>query len=415
MKKIVSALLSVAMLSACGAMAVACGKDDEGGDAQYKYNITVWVGEGTKTLTEQMIKDFNSENTQSIYFKATVNEVTESKASGDVMADPESAPEIFCFAQDQLARLVKRGLLATPTKTISDDIKAKHSEMSVSAATVGTTLYAYPLTEDNGYFLYYNKNKITDQQAETVEGIISACEANNHYFSFGLTGEGAGWYVSSFFYGAGAQSEWTTDDNGGFTDYDDTFNSAEGLIAMKGIQKVVSSKSYLKNGKASDFNAATPADAVISGVWDYQAAKNALGDNLGIAKLPTYEVDGQPYQLKSYLGCKLIGVSPQTDGTKKAALGILAQYLSNGANQTKRFEAFGWGPSEKTAQASTAVQSNAALTALKAATVPQGQYPTDWWTKSQTLGLRAEEAKSDSVLQAALTNYAAELSGLLDT
>ncbi|MCH5323174.1 MAG: hypothetical protein J1E31_06365, partial [Helicobacter sp.] len=39
------------------------------------------------------------------------------------------------------------------------------------------------------------------------------------------------------------------------------------IDAAKGMQKVLKSTRYIASGKASDFNAATPAAVVISGIW----------------------------------------------------------------------------------------------------------------------------------------------------
>ena len=49
----------------------------------------------------------------------------------------------------------------------------------------------------------------------------------------------------------------------------------------------------------------------------------------------------------------------------------------------------GWGPSNLTAQASDKVSSDAALSALGqqlAFTIPQGQYPSDYWSLATALG-----------------------------
>lgn len=421
MKKLITALLSVLMIFACVLGLVACDNDDEGANAKYKYTISVWVGEDTKALTEELITKFNKENDKSIWFKADVKEMTEKAASGDVLAKPASAPEIFCFAQDQIARLVNAKLLAIPTGSTQQSIRDTHSETAVNAATVGKTIYAYPLTEDNAYFLYYDKRVVSAEQAKSVEGILEACGAQNKFFSFGLSG---GWYAASFYYAtdengdALCKSEWTVDDQGRFTKYDDTFNSAKGMIASRGMQKVLKADGiYLDSDKASDFNAATPAGAVVSGIWDYETAKNALKGNLGIAKLPTFEVDGHTYQLRSYLGSKLLGITPQSDGNKAAALSLLAQYLTNEQAQLKRFTSVGWGPSVKTAQNNEDVKANVALNMLKqTATVPQGQYPADWWSKAEALSNRIKAAASNSTtaLQSALDLYSSGLNGLLD-
>ena len=416
MKKVISALLSAVVLTGCVAGLAACDKEeDPGADAKYRYSITVWVGEDTSALTKELIGKFNKENTLSIWFDATVNEVTESKAAGDVIAKPGDAPEMFCFAQDQIARLVSSNLLYTPASSFTLAMTKEHTETSVAAATVGTSVCAFPLTQDNGYFLYYDKSIISEEQADSIEAIVKACEDNNRFFSFNLD---EGWYSASFFYGAGAKSEWEVDNQGRFTKHDDTFNSEEGYLAAQGMQTVLKSKRYLANGKASDFNASTPAGAVISGVWDYNTAKNALKENLGIAKLPTFTATGTngekvTKRLQSYMGCKLLGIS-KTEGEKGAALSFLAQYLTNKDAQLERFKAFGWGPTIKELQDNAEVKSSAALNVLKeTATVAQGQYPANWAAKMKTLSGTIKGAETDAVLKTALSTYESELDELL--
>lgn len=408
--------LSSLVLAGCEPTSNDNGGGNQGGgkNAKYSYQITMWTGEDTTDITKSMINTFNETNTQSIYIDATLQEVTEKSAAGDVLAKPDSAPEMFCFAQDQIARLVESKLLQVPGKSVVTKLKEEHVETAVAAGTVGQTVYAYPLTADNGYFLYYDKSVITDDEAKSIESIVAKCEANQKYFSFNLSGDGGGWYNAAFFYGTGCKSEWVTDDNGKFTGKEDTYNSDNGVKAMKGIQKVVKSSYYLSQDKAFNFNTATPAAAVVSGVWDYKTAKNALGDKLGIAKLPSFTIGGETFNLKSFLGHKLLGVTPQSDANKAAALSILAQYLTNTENQLIRYKSLGWGPSTKEGQNNEDVKNDPLFKALKeSATVPQGQYPASWWTKAQVLGDRAKEAQSDTAIRDALKSYDTDISSLI--
>ena len=64
----------------------------------------------------------------------------------------EEGADVFTFADDQLNTLAAAGAL-DPVKN-ADEIKNKSLPAAVEAASVGDTLYAYPLTADNGYFLY---------------------------------------------------------------------------------------------------------------------------------------------------------------------------------------------------------------------------------------------------------------------
>ena len=81
----------------------------------------------------------------------------------------------------------------------------------------------------------------------------------------------------------------------------------------------------------------------------------------------------------------------------------------------QRYEQFQWGPSNKNAQASDAVQANTSLAALAKQGEygqPQGQIHGSWWDIAKVLGADAKAATSEADLKAALENYAATINGL---
>ena len=368
----------------------------------------MWVSEkeGVTALTQQQIDAFEAAN-PGIVINATIEGVTEADAGSKVVADVASAPDIYCFAQDQLARLVQAAALAAPGQKAAETIKANNDKGSVAAASVAGTLYAYPMTSDNGYYMYYNTSIISAEDAESMEKIIAACEANNLKFRYAL--ENA-WYTASFFFATGCHSNWTMDTEGNFVNVDDTFNSAAGLAAMKGMQKLAQSTCYDSN--ADIF---TDAAVVITGIWNAEAAEAHFGANFGATDLPSFEVDGQTYHLGSYTGNKLMGVKPQTDAKKAAVLSLLAQYLTGEECQNQRYEQFQWGPSNINAQNSEAVQSNPSLAALakqNAFGQPQGQIHGSWWDIAKVLGADARNVNSDADLQTALDNYKKTIDGL---
>ena len=372
------------------------------------YDITLWVSEkeGVAALTQQQIDAFEAAN-PGIVINAQIEGVAEGDAGSKVVADVATAPDIYCFAQDQLARLVQAAALAAPGKKATEVVKANNDAGSVSAASVAGTLWAYPMTSDNGYYMYYDKSLISDEDAESMEKIIEICNQNNKKFRYAL--ENA-WYTASFFFATGCHSNWSMNEAGEFTTVDDTFNSAAGLAAMKGMQKLAQSSCYDSN--ADIF---TDAAVVITGIWNAGAAAEHFGENLGATDLPSFEVDGKSYHLGSYTGNKLMGVKPQNDAKRAAVLSLLAQYLTGEECQKQRYEQFQWGPSNKTVQASEAVQSNASLVALAKQTefaVLQGQIHGSWWDIAKVLGADAKAAKSDADLQAALDAYTTAVNGL---
>ena len=197
-----------------------------------EYDITVWVAEKAVDLTKKQIEDFNASNTDGIKFNATVEPVSESDAATQMITDVEAGGDLYCFAQDQFARLVQAGALAKLGTKAAETVIANNDAGTVAAATSGDTLYAYPLTADNGYFMYYDKSIIPDEDVDSLEKLIADCEAAQKYFAFEM--QTSAWYLASFFSATGCKSEWTTDDAGAFISVNDTFNSDNGLIAVKG-------------------------------------------------------------------------------------------------------------------------------------------------------------------------------------
>ena len=415
MTKILSLVLALVMLTACFA---ACGNKEtptttapQGGEPNPlagEYNIVVWASEveGVAALFQEQIDKFEAAN-PGIIINAEIAAVSEADAAAQVIADLATAPDLYCFAQDQLARLVQAAALSAPADTIAAKLKAENDGGAVGAASVAGTMYAYPMTSDNGYYMYYDKSIITNP--ESLEQIIADVEAYNEanpdskkWIRFALEN---GWYTASFFFAqdedgnALCHSNWTMDATGKFTSVDDNFNSPNGIIAMKGMQKLAQSPAY-----NSDADKYADTAVWINGIWNAENAENTFGENFAATDLPSFTVDGKSYHLGSFTGNKLIGVKPQADPNRQLVLHLLAQYLTNEQSQLERFEAFQWGPSNLAAQASEAVQANPSLAALAkqgAYGVAQGQIEGSWWDIAKVLG--AEAKKND--LEVALQTY----------
>ena len=182
MKKVLSILLVLTMLFALAACNGSGSKSSgASGDASLAgiYDITVWVAEKAVDLTKKQIDDFNSTNTDGIKINATVEPVSEADAGTNMITDVEAGGDLFCFAQDQFARLVQAGALAKLGKKAAETVVANNDAGTVAAATSGDTLYAYPLTSDNGYFMYYDKSVIPEEDVGSLEKLIADCEAAN--------------------------------------------------------------------------------------------------------------------------------------------------------------------------------------------------------------------------------------------
>ncbi|MGM9642486.1 MAG: extracellular solute-binding protein [Eubacteriales bacterium] len=402
-KKLLAVITAISMLilpSCAGTTGPSGGEDNT--DLAGTYNITLWVSE-KEGIAEQFAKQIDAFEAANpgVVINAQIEGVAEGDSGSKVLADVATAPDIYSFAQDQLVRLVQAAALVAPGKAAAETIRAENDAGAVAAATVGNTLWAYPMTSDNGYFMYYDTSIISEEDAEDMSKIIAACERSGKKFRFAL--ENA-WYTASFFFGAGCKSVWTIAEDGtSFSSVDDDFNSEKGLVAMRAMRELTRSRCYDNNADVF-----TDAAVVVTGIWNAGAAKAYFGENMGATDLPSFTVDGKSYHLGSFSGNKLMGVKPQSDPKRAAVLSKLALYLTGEECQTQRFESFEWGPSNINAQKSEAVQSNISLAALakqNAHGTPQGQIHGAWWDITRVLGADAKNAKNDDDLKRALESY----------
>jgi arabinogalactan oligomer/maltooligosaccharide transport system substrate-binding protein len=350
--------------------------------------ITIWVAENVVDLTQKLVDDFIASNDAYSGYagNVTVEAVGEGDAASNMITDVAGGADIYGFAQDQLTRLVAAGALQPLNDNMSSWVTSSNDAGAIGAATSGDTLYAFPMTSDNGYFLYYDSTVVTDPTS--LEQIIADCEAAGKGFYCDVD---SAWYNASFFFGTGCTCAFETDADGNFTGVTADYASDAGLVAIKEMAEVASSKAFVDGSSAGE---ATNVGAIIDGTWDSAALEDMLGDNYACAALPSFEgADGKTYHMSGFSGNKLLGVKPQTEGGKLAMCYEIAKMLTDTDAQLERFNAQGWGPSNLTAQEDSTVKANVALAALQEQMpymIPQGQYPGEWWDLAGALGADVE-------------------------
>ena len=279
---------------------------------------------------------------------------------------------------------------------------------------MGESIYAYPITSDNGYFLYYDKKFISDEDATNMTSILAKCRAAGKVLNF--EGRSNGFYAASYFLATGCTSEWELDEKTGkFKNYTDTFSGENGVIAAKGLKEIADTSVVASNSQASKLDGT--AAAVISGVWEYEVALRRLGpERLGCAEMPNFTVDGTSYHLSSYDGYKLMGVKPQVDAKKASVCRKLARYLTGGSCQTERFKEVSWGPTNNEASAREEVKSHPGLAALYKQheyATQQGQCPGAWFVALSTTAKAVTANSTDAQIREVLQNYRNGLDELL--
>jgi len=321
--------------------------------AEEAIQMTVWGAHEDHALLASLIWKFKQAHPDKT-FDILLEAVEESELWHRYQQDPESIADVFAFASDQLPGLVKAGALA-PVTLAYDAIIAENTASSVDSATYGDVLYAYPMTEDNGYFLYYDGSVLTSEDVKSLDSILTKADASSKKVFMDAAN---GWYLVSFFFGAGCR---LYIDEDGYQRSD--FNSDAGVAAGEAFRAFAAHPSFISG---DDFVLVSGMGdticAGVSGTWNASAIRGKLGENYRACKLPTFTLNGEQAQMGSFVGTKLIGVSALTEFPEEAD--ALAAFLTQEDAQILRYKVRAMGPSNIRAAAFKAVQEDTALMAL---------------------------------------------------
>lgn len=432
MKKIIKLLvLTLALVLVCGSL-FACNKDilegptgntnTPGGNTntpgntdtptgeKKKITLTVWGAQEDQEMLKAMCEAYAAANPQNEY-KFLFGVQSEADAADKVLGDVQSGPDVYSFASDQINKLYAGGALARIGGDIEKNVKEINSAGSIDACTFNINgedqLYAYPMTGDNCYFVYYDKSVYTDpSQLATLDSMLDVANAAGKKVHFKLNDDG--WYLSSFFFSnPNLGYKVTYDDAMVETGVEINYNNADGLKVMQSLKNYVNHDALVIQTDDSKIIAGfTPTAegnveiaAAVSGTWNAAAIKGLLGDNMGVIKLPTANIGGEQVQLSGYMGYKLIGVNGYSQNKGEAHK--LAQWLTNQQNQQKRFEIRGFGPTNKVVAESAAVLNDPVISVV----MQQAQYnraqkgvPGNYWTPMGALITPFITAKEEGTL-----------------
>ncbi len=392
--------------------------NNEGGQ---RYVLTIWGAAADQDMLKAMCNEYAEANPQNEYkFLFGVQE--ENNTAEKVLNDVKNGPDIFCFPSDQINRLYAGGALARVGGEIEKNIKEVNDAGSVDAATINVggedRLIAYPVTGDNCYFVYYDKRIHSEDDLKSLDTMLAKAAENNKQVHFKLNNDG--WYLSSFFFTDPAlKYDVTYSDVMAETGVAINYNEASGLKVMQSIQNYIQNDALLvATDDAILTNAFVEgtASAAVTGTWNAKAIEEALGENMGVCKLPTAEIGGEQVQLSGYKGYKLMGVNAMSENRGEAHK--LAQWLTNEQNQVTRYEIRRFNPTNINALKNEKVVADPIMQVV----AEQFKYnrtqkgvPTTYWTPMGSLiqpiiNARAEgKTLTDAELQEALDNLCASI------
>ena len=404
-KRIASLIMGGALAAAAVIGFTGCGgSDKEDGKGGGSKKLTLWGPSAQQVSLQEMVNQFLKENPD-FGLKIELGVAGEGDAYGMMSNDVKSGADVFAYANDQLANLYSIGAVAKLTDSTVDSLKKANVEASVEAGKIADGYYGYPYAADNGFFMYYDKSVVSEEQATSLEAVLDACKAKRKYLIYQF---GTGWYAGSFIYGVGGSYSVKYD---GSTvseincDFDQKPEGSQYSYGELGGQQLIDFKkhpgsqdgddaviaSYLKGGKVG---------ACITGTWNAGVIQEYLKENYAATVLPkwTSSLDGKTYDWKSFAGYKLYGVNSFSKHLPEAHK--LAAYLSSQAMQEKRFDDSAIGPSNKTVAAMQKVQDNVAIAAINAQiatnSVIQTSMPQSYWTEMESFAKAMMELAGDA-------------------
>ena len=345
---LLAAALAVTGLAGCGASS---GETASGGE---KVRLMVWSpqndqskdnGEWLQTMCEAFAEEHPEWDITFVYGVAD-----EASAAGQVSQDPEASADVFMFANDTLTTLTDASALAKFGGKYREEIESMNTPEVLDSLIMDDDLYGVPFTT-NTWFMYYDKSVFSEEDIQNLDTMLE-----KGVVSFPFTNS---WYLPAFYLGNGCML------------FGDGTDEAAGVDF--GGQKAVDVTNYLIDLRNHP-NFRIDADgsgiaglrdgsinAMFSGSWDANAVKEALGDNMGVASLPTFTLNGEEKQMLAYAGSKAIGVNPNAKNMVAAV--ELAVFLASPEAQKAHYEMCGVVPCNTQLLSEEAIQADEVVTA----------------------------------------------------
>ena len=388
--KISSALLALVM--AAGVVS-GCDSAAEPEDVM----LSVWCAGEDIPMISQMVNEFKEIHKDEAIFSITISAEGEDTCKDTILSNPDAAADIFTFAADQFNSLYNAGVLLQITEDADKIIEENGSSSgAVTSALRDGNLYAYPATASNGYFLYYNTEYLTEDDVKSFDRILEVAAENGKKMTMDFSN---GWYIYSFFKGAGLEVELNDDGKTNICNWNSTSEQYTGVDVAQAMLDIANNDGFLAGGDDILKQGAKDGSVIagISGTWLSTDIKEGFGDGYAAAKLPEYTIKGDSVQMHSFAGYKFIGVNADTENPKWSQL--LAQWLTNEQNQLTRFRERGEGPSNVNAAGTEEVKASIAISALSEQSVyGHLQNVADtFWTPSYVFGTSIAAKNVDNV------------------
>lgn len=311
-------------------VAAATEKEAAAEDEAWEGDLTVWSpqeDQDTNWLQDQC-EAFAAEHPNwKINFNYGV--CPEGEAKDNVTKDVEAAADVYMLANDNIPDLVSAGALSELGGDYLGYVTSTNYDSILASVTYNDSVVAFPFTP-NTWFMYYDKSVFSEDDVKNFDTMLEKAGEAGKKVSFKLTDS---WYNEAFYVANGC----TLFGDGTDTDAGIDFGGDKAAAVTEYLVDLAANPNFLVDADGSGLaGLGDSVAALFSGTWDAEAVKEKLGDNMGVAALPTVTIDGKEGQMKSFIGSKAIGVNPNAENQQVAM--SLAAYLAGEKAQTAHYE-----------------------------------------------------------------------------
>lgn len=345
-------------------------------------SLKVWVPEEEVEITNQMCEAFDEAHPEyNCTFEVSIVGIDESVNL--LTSDPDLAADVMIVPSGSLPQVVEAGLVY-PITYDAATINSLYSEGALEACSSNGMLYAVP-SSPNSWFMYYNTDLYGEDDIKSLETML-AKDLGDDVANFSCTISNS-WYIEAFFYAAGC----TLFGEDGTDPTDCSWNDENGFKAGQYLIDLANNDKYVEDqdGLAGSLFKDGKLGALCSGTWAAPELKEALGDKLGAAPLPTVVIDGEEKQLSNFADYKCHVVKSST--TYPLAAQQFVEWLDNEDNQLLRYEECSETPTCLSLQDNEELSKDVATVALIAQTEfatpqPSISQVSQYWDPVKALG-----------------------------
>ena len=173
MKRNLVKLMAFALASVSVASLASCGETQQPGQKQVEINV--WATAAEEAVINKVVANYNEGRPADEQFKVKFTPVAEGDCGVTLSKDPtvDGAPALFLCADDHIADLTSKNIIAELKGARREKIEAENTDVAVLGVTQNGSVWGYPVTSDNGYFMWYDKSQV---DANTVGNLEAAAD-----------------------------------------------------------------------------------------------------------------------------------------------------------------------------------------------------------------------------------------------